>query len=206
MLSKLTKKDWITLLVVGAICLICTQIPETPIEGPYIHKCFWGAIIGAAFQTVGTIAANARQNKAIQGQRKALGQQLAEARAEMNSNYIDRADSQAVLREVKEQNKEQMASLNTEGVKRGMTDEAKIAAAGQLNKNYANVVSRLGAVGAQYRDRARERMRGVQRELSGVEYNTTMAQAQGIGNAAAGIATSANDIWAAIQKQRNIGK
>ena len=206
MLSKLTKKDWITLLVVGAICLICSQIPETPIEGPYVHKCFWGAIIGAAFQTVGTIASNARQNKALNQQKESLNKLKAEDRAELNSNYIDRADSQAVLREVREQNKEQMASLNTEGVKRGMTDEAKIAAAGQMNKAYANVVSRLGAVGAQYRDRARERLRGLEREEAGLNYNTAMAQAQGIGNAAAGIATSANDIWDAIQKQRNIGK
>lgn len=200
-------KDYLILIGIALLCIVCAMIPENPIDPSYeVHECFWGAVIGGAFQLVGTVAANARQNKAIKEQRKALGSEIAEERAAMNANFLDRADSQAALREVRQHNKEQMASLNTEAVKRGMTDEAKIAAAGQLNKNYANVVSRLGAVGAQYRDRARERMRGVQRELSGVEYNTTMAQAQGIGNAAAGIATSANDIWEAIQKQRNIGK
>lgn len=200
-------KDYLILIGIALLCIVCAMIPENPIDPSYeVHQCFWGAVIGGAFQLLGTVAANARQNKAIKEQRKALGSEIAEDRAAMNSNYIDRADSQAALREVRQHNKEQMASLNTEAVKRGMTDEAKIAAAGQLNKNYANVVSRLGAVGAQYRDRARERMRGVQRELSGMEYNTAMAQAQGIGNAAAGIATSANDIWDAIQKQRNIGK
>lgn len=200
-------KDYLILIGIALLCVVCAMIPENPIDPSYeVHECFWGAVIGGAFQLLGTVAANARQNKAIKEQRKALGSEIAEERAVMNANFLDRADSQAALREVRQHNKEQMASLNTEAVKRGMTDEAKIAAAGQLNKNYANVVSRLGAVGAQYRDRARERMRGVQRELSGMEYNTTMAQAQGIGNAAAGIATSANDIWDAIQKQRNIGK
>lgn len=200
-------KDYLILIGIALLYIVCAMIPENPIDPSYeVHECFWGAVIGGAFQLLGTVAANARQNKAIKGQRKALGQEIAEERAVMSANFLDRADSQAALREVRQHNKEQMASLNTESVKRGMTDEAKIAAAGQLNKNYANVVSRLGAVGAQYRDRARERMRGVQRELSGMEYNTTMAQAQGIGNAAAGIATSANDIWEAVQKQRNIGK
>lgn len=200
-------KDYLILIGIALLCVVCAMIPENPIDPSYeVHQCFWGAVIGGAFQLLGTVAANARQNKAIKEQRKALGSEIAEERAAMNTNFLDRADSQAALREVRQHNKEQMASLNTEAVKRGMTDEAKIAAAGQLNKNYANVVSRLGAVGAQYRDRARERMRGVQRELSGMEYNTTMAQAQSIGNAAAGIATSANDIWDAIQKQRNIGK
>lgn len=200
-------KDYLILIGIALLYVVCAMIPENPIDPSYeVHQCFWGAVIGGAFQLLGTVAANARQNKAIKGQRKALGQEIAEERAVMSANFLDRADSQAALREVRQHNKEQMASLNTESVKRGMTDEAKIAAAGQLNKNYANVVSRLGAVGAQYRDRARERMRGVQRELSGMEYNTTMAQAQGIGSAAAGIASSANDIWEAIQKQRNIGK
>lgn len=200
-------KDYLILIGIVLLYVVCAMIPENPIDPSYeVHQCFWGAVIGGAFQLLGTVAANARQNKAIKEQRRALGSEIAEERAVMNANFLDRADSQAALREVREHNKEQMANLNTEAVKRGMTDEAKIAAAGQLNKNYANVVSRLGAVGAQYRDRARERMRGVQRELSGLEYNTTMAQAQGIGNAAAGIAASANDIWDAIQKQRNIGK
>lgn len=200
-------KDYLILIGIALLCIVCAMIPENPIDPSYeIHECFWGAVIGGAFQLLGTVAANALQNKAIKEQRKALGPEIAEERAAMNANSLDRADSQAALREVRQHNKEQVASLNTEAVKRGMTDEAKIAAAGQLNKNYANVVSRLGAVGAQYRDRARERMRGVQRELSGMEYNTAIAQAQGIGNAAAGIATSANDIWDAIQKQRNIGK
>lgn len=201
------KKDYIILASVALLCIICSLIPEKPINPEAdVHLGFWGAIIGGAFQAIGTVAANARQNKAMQGQRKALGQQLAEDRAEANANYIDRADSQAVLREVREQNKEQMASLNTEGVKRGMTDEAKIAAAGQMNKAYANVVSRLGAVGAQYRDRARERMRGTQQQMAGLEYNTAMAQAKGIGDAASLAATSVNDIWDAIAAKRNIGK
>jgi hypothetical protein len=201
------KQDYITLAGIAIVCIVCSLIPERPID-PDIHvvKGFWGAIIGAAFQAVGAVAANARQNKAIQGQRKVLGQQMAEDRAEMNANYLDRADSQAVLREVREQNKEQMASLNTEGVKRGMTDEAKIAAAGQLNKAYANVVSRLGAVGAQYRDRARERMRGTQQQMAGLEYNTAMAQAKGIGDAASLASTSVNDVWEAVAAKRNIGK
>ena len=200
-------RDYFTLIGIAVLCIVCSMIPEQPIDPDVeVHKCFWGAIIGGAFQAIGTIAANARQNKAIQGQRKALGQQMAEDRAEMSSNYLDRADSQAMLREVREQNKEQMAALNTEGVKRGMTDEAKIAAAGRLNKGYANVVSRLGAVGAQYRDRARERLRGTQQQLAGLEYNAAMAQAQGIADAASIAATSANDIWGAVAAKRNIGK
>lgn len=201
------KRYIFTLAVIVAGYLLGQLIEERPLdESLQVYECFWGAIIGAAFQTVGTIAANARQNKALKEQRKALGEEIAEERAAMNANYLDRADSQAALREVRQHNKEQLASLNTEGVKRGMTDEAKIAAAGQLNKNYANVVSRLGALGAQYRDQARERMLGVKRNLQNVEYNAAMAQAQGIGQAASNIATSANEVWEAIQKQRNIGK
>lgn len=201
------KQDYITLAGIAIVCIVCSLIPERPIDPDIqVVKGFWGAIIGAAFQAVGTIASNARQNNALNRQKESLNKLKAEDRAEMNSNYIDRADSQAVLREVREQNKGSLASLNTEGVKRGMTDEAKIAAAGQMNKAYADVVSRLGAVGAQYRDRARERLRGLEREEAGLNYNTAMAQAKGIGDAASLASTSVNDIWEAVAAKRNIGK
>lgn len=198
-------KDYLILIGIALLCVVCAMIPENPIDPSYeVHQCFWGAVIGGAFQLLGTVAANARQNKAIKGQRKALGQEIAEERAVMSANFLDRADSQAALREVRQHNKEQMASLNTESVKRGMTDEAKIAAAGQLNKNYANVVSRLGAVGAQYRDRARERGQGARQRLSELDYNVTMAQARGIGEAASLASSSVNDIWEAVAAKRNI--
>lgn len=201
------KRDYIILTGLALLCVVCSLVPERPIDPDYtVYRGFWGAIIGAALTVAGTVASNVRQNKANKEQKRALGEQLAEDRAEVNSNYIDRADSQALLREVREQNKEQMASLNTEGVKRGMTDEAKIAAAGRLNKGYANVVSRLGAVGAQYRDRARERMRGTRQQMATMDYNTSMAQAKGIADAASIASTSVNDIWDAVLAKRNIGK
>lgn len=195
------------LAVVVAAYVITQLVPERPLDPSFqTYECFWGAIIGAAFQVAGTVAANAHQNKAIKQQRKALGEEIAEERAAMNSNYLDRADSQAALREVRQFNKDQLASLSTEGIKRGMADEAKIAAAGRLNKNYSDVVSRLGALGAQYRDRARERMLGAKRNLAQVDYSTAMAQAQGVGQGLAGAGSAAQDIWEAIAKQRNIGK
>lgn len=203
----MSRRDIIQLTVVAAVCVVGFLLPEKPLPSDYmVHKCFWGSILGAAFQVVGTVAANARQNKAIREQRKALGEEIAEERAEANANYLDRADAQAALREVRQQNKDQLATLNIEGVKRGMTDEAKIAAAGRANRSYADVVSRISAIGSQYKDRARERMRNAQRNLRNVEYQTNMAQAQGIASASSGAASAANDLWDAVAAKRNIGK
>ena len=71
---------------------------------------------------------------------------------EMNTSYVDRADSQDLLRRITEQNKEAMKSLNTDAIKSGATEEAKVAAASRQNRNYADAVGRIAAMGQRHKD------------------------------------------------------
>ena len=72
---------------------------------------------------------------------------------ETKTNFLDRPDSMAAIRKVEQSNKEQLDALNTGAIRNGATSEAKVAAAGRLNRNLGDVISNISAAAAQHKDR-----------------------------------------------------
>lgn len=114
------------------------------------------SIAGMALSGLGSIygAVKANQN------RKEAEQILAKEKAdlqewrdrEMNTNYLQRADSQALLKDVREQGEEYLRGMSNDAVRAGMSDEAKVAMAQQANKAYSNAATQLAAQGQQHKD------------------------------------------------------
>ena len=105
-------------------------MPDAAIPAPTI--CFLpliAAAISVAGSVASTVAANNRLRKAekkIDSKQERLDNWY---RSEMATNALDRADAQAALRRVRENMREAMKSAETDSIKRGMTDEAKVAQA-----------------------------------------------------------------------------
>lgn len=99
-------------------------------------------------------------------QRRKEAEALVEARknelkADMAAPFVDRADSQAILRNLRQNQKEQQEALQTDAIKSGATAEAKIAAAAKANEQYANTVAQIAGVGAQHKDRLQQQIAGL---------------------------------------------
>lgn len=188
----------IWILLVWALCVALDRLGFTAIDSPKVYVSFVGALIGgiasAASGIFGAAAANRRRRQAereLEKQKK----KLAEWRdAEMGTNYLDRADSRAALRRVFEHNKEAQKAANTNAVKSGMTDEAKVAQAAKLNENYADVVSQIAGAGARHKDWVQQQYMDETRNLDNLKIQNLMDTSgvdnmvQGITGAAAGLA------------------
>lgn len=71
---------------------------------------------------------------------------------EMAQDYLQRADSQALLRQVERNNQEYLDSLENDAIRSGATAEAKVAAARKAQEAYADVAANLAAQGQQRKD------------------------------------------------------
>ena len=157
----------------------------------------WGAIIAAAISAVasgiGSAVANKRKREAEEKYAQQQQEQINDINDELNSNYLDRADSRNAIRKVTESNKEAMRQLNTDAIRGGATDEAKVAMASQLNKRTADVVGDIAAIGEQHKDSLRRDRRSLLAGKALHEYQVGSDVSgidriiQGVGSAASAI-------------------
>lgn len=159
-----------------------------------------GALIGAglsvAASAIGSAIANKRKRGAEEKYKEGINDHISELNNEINSNYLDRADARNVLRKVTDANTEAMRQLNTDAIRGGATDEAKVAMASELNKQTADVVGDLAAIGEQRKDRLEAQKRNLKFGLLQHQYSQD-ADTSGIDTIVQGIGTAANTIGSA---------
>ena len=161
----------------------------------------WGAIIAAAISAVasgiGTAVANKRKREAEEKYAQQQQELINDIDNELNSNYLDRADSRNAIRKVTESNKEALRQLNTDAIRGGATDEAKVAMASQLNKRTADVVGDIAAIGEQHKDSLRRDRRSLLAGKALHEYQVG-SDTSGMDRVIQGVGSAANAIGAGI--------
>ena len=90
-----------------------------------------------------------------------------------------------------------MRQLNTDAIRGGATDEAKVAMASQLNKRTAEVVGDLAAIGEQHKDSLRRDRRSLLMGQAAHEYQVN-SDTSGINSVIQGVSNAANAIGAGI--------
>lgn len=159
-----------------------------------------GAIIAAAISAiasgVGTHLANKKKAQAQDKYEAGINKEVAGLDAEINSNYLDRADARNAIRQVTDATSESMRQLNTDAIRGGATDEAKVAMASKLNKNIASTVGTLAGIGEQHKDSLRGQKRNLRLGLLGHQYNVD-SDTSGIITMLQGISKAASTIGAA---------
>lgn len=159
-----------------------------------------GAIIGAgisvAASAIGTAIGNARKRKAREALERSQQEQLDELNAEINGNYLDSAEASNAIRKVEEANEEYLRQLNTDAIRGGATEEAKVAMASQLGKQTAGVVSDLSAIGERRKNALKQERRTLRRGYAQQAYNMD-ADTSGIDSLMATIGSAAQSIGSA---------
>jgi hypothetical protein len=162
-----------------------------------------GAGIGLVANGVGAWLANKRKKQAEKIQDEYYKDAMADLDNEINSNYLDRADSRNALRKVTDANTEAMRQLNTDAIRGGATDEAKVAMASRLNKTTADVVGDLAAMGEQHKDALKAEKRGIKAEQANLKYQR-LADTSGITNMVNGISSAANNLGKAWDMKKTM--
>lgn len=165
-----------------------------------------GALIGAglnvAASAIGSAIANKRKREAEQKYQAGINEQIDELNSEINSNFLDRADARNALRKVTDANTETLRQLNTDAIRGGATDEAKVAMASKLNKQTADVVGDLAAIGEQRKDALRGQKRNLKLGLLQHQY-AQEADTSGIDTIVQGVGAAANAIGSAWETKNN---
>lgn len=162
-----------------------------------------GAGIGLVANGIGAWLANKRKKEAEKIQDEYYKGAMADLDAEINSNYLDRADSRNALRKVTDSNTEALRQLNTQAIRGGATDEAKVAMASQLNKRTADVVGDLAAMGERHKDALKAEKRGLEAEQANLKYQR-LADTSGITNMVNGISSAANNLGKAWEMKKTM--
>lgn len=136
-----------------------------------------GAIIGTGFNVaanaIGSWLANKRKREAEQQYAQEVNAIKQDLDRDINSNYLDRADARNAIRRTVDAQTEAMRQLNTDAIRGGATDEAKVAMASKLNQATADVVGNLSAAGEQHKDRLRDQKRQI--EAAQAQHNYALA-------------------------------
>lgn len=157
----------------------------------------WGAIIGAgvslASNALGSWIANKRKKEAEEKYSAEIDKLRGELDNEIGSNYLDRADARAAIRRATDANTEALRQLNTQAIRGGATDEAKVAMASKLNKGTADLVGHLAGVGEQHKDRMKMARRSLLLNKAAHEYQIG-SDVSGIDRVLSSIGTAAQNL------------
>jgi hypothetical protein len=164
------------------------------------------AAIGLAAQIGGSIYSGVKSSKANaeakeeakrleQKQDEMYRRQLAEAEKLKNENYLDTAEAKGLITELQNQYRNVIKNTTANGMKREMTDEAKLANTQQANEMYTGALSRIAQAGTGYRMGLLNMASGLSANAMGNQTNTNYALANmriGFANAANQSAMNAN--------------
>lgn len=115
-----------------------------------------------------------------------------------NSDYMQRADTQAVMKNTRDQLKERNKQASNMAVVTGATPEAQAVAKEQSNKVLTDTSSRIAAMGQQWKDNIQDKYLARKAQIGGQQYGAMEGQAQSyealMGNGIKQIGSSVNSL------------
>lgn len=151
-------KSTISVVIVLALTAVASFWGDgVCIEGSKQAVAWIAPLIGGLISLGSNIAGAAMGNKAAKEQARAYDAAWADYESwyqeQMNTNILDRADTLSMLKRYRDWQEENGKKYQTNAIKGGASEEAKIAYAQEANKGYADAISRISAMGQQYKDR-----------------------------------------------------
>lgn len=153
--------------------------------------------IKVAANAIGSHIANKRKINAENEYNSAMQQQISSLDEQIEGNYLDSAEAQNALRKMTDSNTETLRQLNTDAIRGGATDEAKVAMASQLNKRTADLTGDLATIGEQKKERLQAEKREAQNQMAEHKYKVN-SDTSGIDNILGSIGTAAQTLGAAF--------
>lgn len=97
--------------------------------------------------------------------------------SKLSQDYLDTEEAKSTLSAMRDGMKRNIQSLNNSGVAKGMTDEGRVAAAGEINDRFAQGMSRIAGQGTAYKDRLRSSWRAEKQALEDQKMGAQAADA-----------------------------
>lgn len=185
---KRLDKNTITVVIVLALTAVVSFFDgSSSIEGSVQAWVF--PLIGGLVSLGSSIASAAIGNNAAKKQAQAYDQAWSNYedwyQGQINTNTLDRADSLSMMKAYRDWQDENNRKYQTNAIKGGASEEAKVAYAQQANKAYADVISRIAAQGQQYKDRLSQQYAQAQLEYQKGRADMAAAGTQAVTNAIA---------------------
>lgn len=210
---KVDKSTW-SIVAVMAIAAIVGCIGDRPTEsiaeGVEVVQCWIGALIGGLSSIAGGVTSAIVANQ--QAKKAQAQQDLAQAQLQdwhdsiQNTNILDRADTQAMLNAYRDAQEEQMRKYQTNAIKGGASEEAKVAYAQAANKGYADAISKIAASGQQRKDMAADAyMQGMQ-NIYNQKANAYLESGKAMGSAISGAFNSIGSALGGVDWQSYLPK
>ena len=193
--------------VVAIVSLFCE--PVGLCGGKQAVAPFIMSLIGGLFSLGSSIAGGIMGNKAAKQQAAAYDAAWADYnqwyQGQMNANILDRADTQAMLKRYREWQEENAKKYQTNAIKGGASEEAKIAYAQEANKGYADAISQIAAQGQKYKDQLSQQYASQKLNFDINRANMGAQGAQNVANTIAGAGSTIGSIigsidWGGVKK------
>lgn len=159
-------------------------------------------LIAAGVSAVGSLAgglsASSKQRKANADLERRRNEARLRFQQESNTDYLDTATARSAINVLRKQGDRQLDRLNTDAVRRGASDEAKVAAASRINENQADAISRLAGFGTQYQQQIKDRYYQDVERLDDAMYNAKLSEAQTTAGMIDAIGGAANSLLGAF--------
>lgn len=114
-----------------------------------------GLITGAAITGLGSILSGSIQRKKAKKEKKMLDSQMDSLEKWYNEkskeDYLNTDAVKSTLSLLKDQNNKNLNASTNNMIRNGVTDEVRVATASELNKNYADAVSKISGMGTAYK-------------------------------------------------------
>lgn len=157
-------------------------------------------LVGAGISGIGSIFSGIRANKQAKKATNLINEQIEENdrqyAQDSNTDYLDTAEARSALSTIREQNKQATDALQNNVVSSNLSDEAKIAQASALNKNYSNAVSSLAGYGTRRADQLKSEYNARNDAYQNALFNIQMNKA----NAASALGDVAGQVGSAVMQ------
>jgi hypothetical protein len=189
--GKLITSEVIVMAITAMVALF-VDAPTLCNGETEVVQCFvgLGAILGGVASLGGgiasAIAANAQAKKAQAESAKSERMLNDWYDTNMNTDILDRADTMSMLAMYRDVMDEQARKYQTNAIKGGASEEAKIAYAQSQSKGYADAISRIAAQGQARKDQVADAYMQGMRDIHDSKANAYLQSGQVLSNAISG--------------------
>lgn len=113
---------------------------------------------------------------------------------EINTDILDTSSSKSVLAQQRKQNDQQMSKMSNNAIRRGLTSEAQVAMASNINENYADAMTKIAASGDERANSLRSTYSSEMSRIADMRSQLSSAKSSAIGAFANNLGSVTNSI------------
>lgn len=160
---------------------------------------FLPAILSAGSAIYGAVSEGQMRKKMARERQKWNAENEALFNQDYYSDYTQRADAQNIIRQMRDDTQRQQKYDENKAAITGSTPEYTAAVKEARSKAMSNLYRNLGAQGAQFKERAKDRYLRQKQALQGMEYDDMSSSAESSANLMSnGLSGLAGQDWAGI--------